>query len=336
MTLSTDSMPRLLIVDDEPTNLRVLRQILQDNYKLSFARSGEDALALVEKELPDLILLDIMMPGMTGLEVCQQLKANPAFAHIPVIFVTALQDAMDEAYGFEIGAVDYIVKPVVPSTVQARVKTHISLVRAEELHETHIDLINRLGRAAEYKDNETGLHVQRMSHYTRIIALAYGFGEYAAEELMMAAPMHDIGKIGIADKILLKPDKLTDAEYEEMKTHTLIGAEILADSRSRLIQLAHRVALSHHEKWDGSGYPNGLKGEEIPIEGRIVALADVFDALTSERPYKHAWSVEEALEFIRDQSGKHIDPSLPRLLEENLDEILSIKAKLSDESKIQH
>jgi putative two-component system response regulator len=331
MTLKNASSPKILIVDDEPANLRVLRQVLQHDYRLSFARSGQAALELVAKERPDLILLDIMMPEMTGLEVCKRLKADPEYSHIPIIFVTALQDSVDEAQGFEIGAVDYIVKPVVPSTVLARVKTHISLVRAEALHETQIDLIQRLGRAAEYKDNETGLHVQRMSHYSKIIAMAYGFDKTAADELMMAAPMHDIGKIGIADRILLKPGKLSDEEYAEMKKHAEIGAEILANSHSRLIQLAHSVALSHHEKWDGSGYPRGLKGENIPIEGRIVAIADVFDALTSERPYKKAWSVEDALEFIKSQSGKHFDPALPPLIEQELSEILAIKAQLSEQ-----
>lgn len=325
-----ETLPRILIVDDEPVNLRVLRQILQEKYKLSFARSGNDALQLIQNEHPDLILLDIMMPEMTGLEVCQQLKETPSTSHIPIIFVTALQDSVDEAHGFEIGAVDYIVKPVVPSVVLARVKTHLSLVQANELRTTHIDLIQRLGRAAEYKDNETGLHVQRMSHYAKIIAMAYGFSESFADELMMAAPMHDIGKIGITDNILLKPGKLTADEFEEMKTHTLIGAEILANSRSSLIQLAHKVALTHHEKWDGSGYPLGLKGEEIPIEGRIVAIADIFDALTSVRPYKDAWSVEDAINFILEQSGKHIDPALPPLLIEKLPEILEIKQRLSD------
>ncbi|MCX4188989.1 response regulator [Methylophaga sp. OBS3] len=333
MTISNATTPRLLIVDDEPTNLRVLRQVLQDPYKLSFARSGQDALDLVAKEPPDLILLDIMMPEMTGLEVCKRLKADPNYAHIPVIFVTALEDSVDEAQGFEVGAVDYIVKPIVPSTVLARVKTHISLVRADELRATQIDLIQRLGRAAEYKDNETGLHVKRMSHYAKIIAMAYGFDEFTADELMMAAPMHDIGKIGIADNILLKPGKLTPEEFEEMKKHTLIGAEILANSRSRLIKLAHTVAIAHHEKWDGSGYPNGLKGEEIPIEARIVAIADVFDALTSARPYKAAWSVEDAIEFLQSQAGKHIDPALPDILVANLPEILKIKAKFSEETE---
>lgn len=330
MNFGYESLPRILIVDDEPTNLRLLRQILQDNYKLSFARSGKDAISLVEKELPDLILLDIMMPEMTGFDVCKHLKNNTTTSHIPIIFVTALQDSIDETSGFDIGAVDYIVKPVVPSVVLARVKTHISLVKADELRATHLDLIQRLGRAAEYKDNETGLHVQRMSHYARIIAMAYGFNEHAAHELMMAAPMHDIGKIGIKDNILLKPEKLTPEEFDVMKTHTLIGAEILEDSRSTLIQLAHTVALTHHEKWDGTGYPNGLKGEEIPIEGRIVAIADIFDALTSVRPYKDAWSVEEAIDFIVEQSGKHIDPALPPLLIKMLPEILTIKERYQE------
>ncbi|HIC45635.1 MAG TPA: two-component system response regulator [Methylophaga aminisulfidivorans] len=330
MTTIKKYQPRILIVDDEPTNLRVLRQVLQHDYALSFARSGKDALALIAKEMPDLILLDIMMPEITGLEVCQQLKARPDTSHIPIIFVTALQDPDDEARGFDIGAVDYIIKPIVPSTVLARVKTHISLVKADELRATHIDLIERLGRAAEYKDNETGLHVQRMSRYAKIIALGYGFDESTANELMMAAPMHDIGKIGIADKILLKPGKLTSEEFSEMKTHTLIGAEILANSKSRLIQLAHTVALTHHEKWDGTGYPNGLKGDEIPLAGRIVAIADIFDALTSARPYKEAWPVEEAIEFINEQSGKHIDPALPPILIEHLPEILRVKLAFSE------
>nr|WP_264193964.1 two-component system response regulator [Marinomonas algarum] len=322
-----------MLVDDEPSNLRVLRQVLQPaRYRLSFARSGQDALKLVEKETVDLILLDIMMPDMTGLEVCEQLKSNPKTAHIPVIFVTALKDSVDEERGFDIGAVDYISKPVVPAIVLARVKNHLSLIRADELLNTHIDLIDRLGRAAEYKDNETGMHVQRMSRYARIIAKAYGFCDESADDLMMAAPMHDIGKIGIADSILLKPGKLTADEYDIMKTHAQIGAEILSNPSSYLIELAHSVAITHHEKWDGSGYPNGLAGEDIPIEGRIVALVDVFDALTSERPYKRAWSVEEAVNFIKEQSGKHFDPALIPILEQELPKILEIKRLFAEET----
>ena len=331
MRIGSRQVPRILLVDDEPTNLKVLKQVLQAaKYRLSFARSGQDALKLVEKEHVDLILLDIMMPEMTGLEVCKRLKQNPATADIPVIFVTALKDSIDEEKGFEIGAVDYIVKPIVPSIVLARVKTHLSLIKADELLTTHIDLIHRLGRAAEYKDNETGMHVQRMSRFAKIIASAYGFCEESAEDLMMAAPMHDIGKIGIADNILLKPGKLTEEEYEIMKTHAQIGGEILSNPSSHLIKLAHSVAMTHHEKWDGTGYPNGLSGEEIPIEGRIVALVDVFDALTSERPYKRAWSTEDAINYIMAQSGKHFDPALPPLLQQELPKLLAVQAQFAE------
>ncbi|MGJ8645662.1 MAG: HD domain-containing phosphohydrolase [Marinomonas colpomeniae] len=321
---------RILLVDDEPTNLRILRHILQDHYTLSFAKSGQAALELVEKEETDLILLDVMMPNMTGIEVCQKLKQNPATKEIPVIFVTALRDAGDEEKGFEIGAVDYITKPVVPAIVLARVKNHLSLTSVASLHQTHLDLIQRLGRAAEYKDNETGMHVQRMSRYTRELAIAYGFPEDYADDLMMAAPMHDIGKIGIADNILLKPGKLTAEEYEVMKTHVEIGAEILSNPRSHLIELARTMALTHHEKWDGSGYPNGLAKDDIPIEGRLIAVADVFDALTSERPYKKAWSTDEAINYIFEQSGKHFDPELPPLLQKTLPKLLKIKDEFSE------
>lgn len=331
MRIDKRQPPRILLVDDEPVNLRVLKQVLQTaDYRLSFARSGKDALKLVKQEDIDLILLDVMMPDMTGLEVCQQLKSQASTASIPVIFVTALKDSIDEEKGFEAGAVDYIVKPIVPAIVLARVKTHLSLIKADELLNTHIDLIHRLGHAAEYKDNETGMHVQRMSRYAKIIALAYGFCEESADDLMMAAPMHDIGKIGIPDKILLKPGKLTADEYEIMKTHAQIGGEILSNPSSHLIKLAHSVAMTHHEKWDGTGYPNGLAGEAIPIEGRIIALVDVFDALTSERPYKKAWPIKGAMDFITEQSGKHFDPGLVPLLHQELPKLLEIRSQFAE------
>ncbi len=320
----------LLLVDDEPTNLRVLRTVLQEQYRLLFAKSGEEALQLLQKEQPDLILLDVMMPGLTGFDVCARLKANPATSAIPVIFVTALKDEMDETKGFELGAVDYITKPISPAVVRARVKTHLSLVQAQELKQTRLQVIQRLGRAAEYKDNETGLHVMRMSHYAQVIALAYGFSEQKAEDLLHAAPMHDIGKIGIADNILLKPGKLTADEYKEMQKHPLIGAEIIGDCDSDLLKMAKAVALYHHEKWDGSGYPFGLSGEQIPIEARIVALSDVFDALTSARPYKQAWTIEETLQHIRAQKGQHFEPVLVDLLEQNLQHILEIKQRWAE------
>lgn len=320
----------LLLVDDEPTNLRVLRTVLQEQYRLLFAKSGEEALQLLEKEQADLILLDVMMPGLTGFDVCARLKANPLTCAIPVIFVTALKDEMDETKGFEVGAVDYITKPISPAVVRARVKTHLSLVQAQELKQTRLQVIQRLGRAAEYKDNETGLHVMRMSHYAQVLALAYGFSEQKAEDLLHAAPMHDIGKIGIADSILLKPGKLTVEEYQEMQKHPLIGAEIIGDCESDLLKMAKAVALYHHEKWDGTGYPFGLSGEQIPVEARIVALSDVFDALTSARPYKQAWSIEQTLQHIRAQKGQHFEPLLVDLLEQNLQQILAIKQRWAE------
>jgi len=326
----TEDLPVILLVDDEPTNLRVLRTVLNDLYRLLFAKNGQEALQLAAEHQPDLILLDVMMPGMTGFDVCTRLKANASTRQIPVIFVTALRDEIDETQGFDVGAVDYITKPITPAVVRARVKTHLSLVQAEELKKTRLQIIQRLGRAAEYRDNETGLHILRMSHFSQVIALAYGLSPKRAEDLLHAAPMHDIGKIGIRDDILLKPGKLTDEEFREMQRHPLIGAEILGDADSHLLKLAQQVALYHHEKWDGSGYPHGLKGEAIPLEARIVALCDVFDALTSTRPYKSAWSIEDTMAHLQAQKGRHFDPQLVDLLEQELPKILEIKARWAE------
>ncbi|MFC3116165.1 HD domain-containing phosphohydrolase [Cellvibrio fontiphilus] len=325
-----DSRPKLLVVDDEPLNLQVLRQILQQDYQLLFARDGEKAISLAQSEAPDLILLDIMMPGLTGLETCQRLKQQVATRDIPVIFVTALADDSDETQGFAAGCVDYIAKPVSAPIVLARVKAQLSLVSAQTLRDTRLQIIQRLGRAAEYKDNDTGLHVIRMSHFAREIALAAGMGNADAEELFNAAPMHDVGKMGIPDAILLKPGKLTPDEWEVMKQHARIGAEIIGDDSSSLLQMARRVALSHHEKWDGSGYPEGLVGDAIPIEARIIALADVFDALTSKRPYKEPWTIEATVDYIQNESGKHFDPELVAAFKQALPRILEIRAPLMD------
>ena len=330
MSEAVDSRPKLLLVDDEPTNLQVLRQILQDDYRLFFAKDGDKALEMAARERPDLILLNVMMPGMTGYEVCTRLKQDEMTVATPVIFVTALADVDDEARGFEVGAVDYITKPVSPPIVRARVRTHLSLVRVDELKQTRLQIVQRLGLAAEYKDNETGLHVIRMSHYSRILALAAGFSELAAEDLLNAAPMHDVGKIGIPDAILQKNGKLDEAEWVVMRSHAQIGAEIIGEHPSGLLQMARSIALTHHEKWDGSGYPHGLKGEEIPIAGRIVAIADVFDALTSVRPYKPAWSLEDTLALIQRESGKHFDPHLVELFLSQMPAILEIKARWAE------
>ncbi|QQX80911.1 response regulator [Shewanella sp. KX20019] len=312
----------ILVVDDTPGNIDILVGILSSDHKIKVAIDGPKALALAHKNPPDIILLDVMMPGMNGYEVCERLKKDPLTSHIPVIFVTALADTADEAQGFALGAVDYITKPVSAPVVQARVKTHLALydqkrlleqevkARTKELEDTRFEIIRRLGRAAEYKDNETGLHVVRMSHYARLLAIKTGLPDKYCDLIYNAAPMHDIGKIGTPDSILKKPAKLDKPEWKEMQRHAEIGAEIIGEHKDPLLEMAKRIALSHHEKWDGSGYPHGIAGSDIPIEGRIVAIADVFDALTSVRPYKKAWTVADTMDLIDSESGKHFDPQL--------------------------
>lgn len=325
-----DARPSLLLVDDEPTNLQVLKQILQQDYRLLFATDGVRALEIAQQEQPQLILLDIMMPGMDGYAVCSALKTQPETRSIPVIFITALNDVQDEAKGFELGCVDYLTKPVSAPIVRARIKTHLSLVRIDELLDSRLQIIQRLGRAAEYKDNETGMHVIRMSHFSQRLALAAGCNAHWSEDLLHAAPMHDIGKIGVPDAILQKPGPLDKDEWVIMRRHPEFGAEIIGEHPSGLLQLARAVALGHHEKWDGSGYPSGLKAQAIPLAARIVAIADVFDALTSERPYKKAWPVSEALEHIQSQAGAHFDPELVRLFIPLVDELQQIRSRWAD------
>jgi putative two-component system response regulator len=312
----------ILVVDDSPDNIDVLRGILSARYTVKAAINGKQALKIAQSSKPDLILLDVMMPEMDGYEVCQKLKANPITQDIPVIFVTAKNQTMDEEKGFELGAVDYITKPISPSIVNARVKTHLALFqhqreletqvqkRTAELEDTQLKIIRHLGRAAEYKDNETGLHVIRMSWYSLFLAQKTEADKNWIDLVFKASPMHDIGKIGIADHILLKPGKLDAGEWAEMKKHSQYGAKIIGNSQHPLLKMAKEIALFHHEKWDGSGYPHGLKGEEIPLSARIVAIADVYDALTSDRPYKKAWSIEKTLDLINSETGKHFDPDL--------------------------
>ena len=330
MTQAPDQRPRLLLVDDEPTNLQVLRHVLQADYRLLFATDGARALQVAREQLPQLILLDIMMPGMDGYAVCRALKADPATAGIPVIFITALNDSQDETAGFDVGGVDYLTKPVSPPVVRARVRTHLSLVRMEELRETRLQIVQRLGRAAEYKDNETGMHVIRMSHFSKLLALAAGCSPAWAEDLLNAAPMHDVGKIGIPDAVLRKPGPQDAAEWDTMRRHPEIGAEIIGEHPSGVLQLAREIALAHHEKWDGSGYPRGLAGEAIPLSARIVAIADVFDALTTRRPYKEPWPVQDALDHIAAQAGKHFDPALVALFAPLLPQLLEIRARWAE------
>jgi len=325
-----NNRPLILAVDDEASNLQLLRQILQDHYRLLFAKDGARALELARQEQPDLILLDVMMPGMSGFEVCAALKANPATASVPVVFVTALTETDDELEGFEAGAVDYITKPVSPPIVRARVRNHLSLVRMEELRASRLEIVQRLGLAAEYKDNETGLHVIRMSHFARILGIAAGMTENEADDLLHAAPMHDVGKIGIPDRILQKPGPLDADEWKIMQSHVTIGAEIIGEHAGGMLALARSIALTHHEKYDGSGYPHGLAGEQIPLVGRITAIADVFDALTSERPYKKAWSEQEAIDFLHQQKGRHFDPQLVDLFTGKMPAIREIRLRWAE------
>jgi putative two-component system response regulator len=343
MSESPMGRPTVLVVDDTPENIDVLSGILQDDYSVRVATNGEKALAIARTEpMPDLILLDVMMPLVDGYEVCRRLKADYLTQRIPVIFVSAMNEIEDETRGFELGAVDYISKPVSPAIVRARVRTHLHLYdqkrhliemvrqRTRELEETRLQIIRRLGRAAEFKDDETGYHVIRMSHYCRLLGLAVGMPEYRAELLFNAAPMHDVGKIGVPDHILQKPGPLTPDEWTIVKRHPAIGAGIIGRHNNELLEMARVIALTHHEKWDGSGYPRGLRGEAIPLVGRIVAVADAFDALTNVRPYKAGWPVPEAISYLQREAGKHFDQKLIAKFVELMPQVQGIMAQYSE------
>ena len=347
---------RILIVDDTSENLAILGELLS-GYRRNFALNGIDALAQLHAgDPPDLILLDVMMPGMDGFEVCHRLKSDAKLREIPVIFITAMDDSAAETKGFALGAVDYITKPFNAAVVKARVKTHLDLKAAKEslaqqnqILETQVaartvelkdaleqvthgslETIHRLAHAAEFKDKCTGEHVVRMSQYSAVVADRMGLGGKEVELLLHAAPMHDIGKIGIPDRVLLKPGKLDPDELKIMQEHAAIGARILSGSDSPIIKLAEEIALSHHERWDGGGYPNKLKGTDIPLAARIAAIADVFDALTTLRPYKRAFDISEALELISNERGCHFDPTVTDSFLGVVDKILQIKSRLAD------
>lgn len=318
---------KALLVDDEPNNLKVLQQILKDHFQLLFAINGEKALTAAKDHVPDIILLDIMMPDMDGYEVCKRLKADPETAHIPVIFVTAMGEIEDEAHGFDVGAVDYIQKPVSAPIVLRRVQNQLSLVRTEELDRLARAAIEMLGEAGHYNDPYTGEHIWRMAAYSAALARAAGWKPARVEMIGLAAPTHDTGKIGIPHGILKAARPLSPEEWEIMKTHSQIGYDILCKSNNPVIKMAAEVARYHHEKWDGSGYPLGLAGEAIPESARIVAIADVFDALTTKRPYKEPWALDETLKVMQENSGSHFDPRLLALFLEIMPEILHIKAQ---------
>jgi putative two-component system response regulator len=333
----------ILVVDDIPDNIDILSSILKPEYRVKVATSGRKTLEIAaSRDAPDMILLDVMMPDMDGFEVCVRLKENPVTRKIPVIFVTSKDEIVDETIGFLSGGVDYILKPVSSPIVQARVRTHLALYdqsrilerkvleRTRELNETRLEIIQRLGQAAEYKDNEIGLHIIRMSRYAQLIADEYGLPAQETELIYNAAPMHDVGKIGIPDAILRKPGPLNEEEWKIMRTHCQMGLAIIGVHKSDLLYTAGLGAHTHHEKWDGSGYPRGLKGDKIPLIGRILAVADVFDALTSVRPYKKAWDLDKAVNFIQIHSGKHFDPDLVFAFEKQIDKIIQIKQEIGD------
>ncbi len=328
----------ILAVDDVPANLDVLKSVLSEDYKLKVALNGEVAIKAARAEpQPDLILLDVMMPEMDGYETCRRLKADLRTRDIPVVFVTAMNEDMDEVKGFEMGAVDYVTKPITPLILRSRIRSHLALFnnrkemwrqvqeQTRELKETRTEVIRQLGRAAEFKDNETGFHVIRMSLYCKEIALEYGLSESQADLLQNVAPMHDIGKLGVPDNVLQKPGKLNPEEWAIIQKHPEFGASILGNAGvSELAREARLVALTHHEHWDGKGYPRQLVGEDIPISGRIAALADVYDALVSVRPYKDAWPIDDAVAYIRQKSGSQFDPDVVRAFERALPKIREI------------
>jgi len=329
----------VLIVDDTPQNIDVLKEVLQADHQIKAAISGEIALKIVQAHSPDIILLDVMMPGMDGYEVCRRLKADVNTCDIPVIFVTALTDSVEEEKGLALGAVDFITKPIKPAIVRARVKTHLALAkqqamtkqavieRTHELAESQRSAIFMLGEAGHYNDTDTGVHIWRMAAYASLLASKAGWHVDDAALLELAAPMHDTGKIGIPDEILKAPRRLTKEEMEVMKGHSAIGHQILSKSSTPLFQLAAEVAYAHHERWDGTGYPRGLAGEDIPESARIVAIADVFDALSMRRPYKDPWPLEKVITHLEHNRGSHFDPRLVDIFLESMDEVLAVKDK---------
>jgi putative two-component system response regulator len=341
--MKTTSPPAcVLIVDDIPHNISLLNAALIDDYVIKVATRGKHAIDICQSMPVDIILLDVMMPEMDGFETCRHLKEDPRTRSIPIIFVTARGEVQDEAMGFACGAVDYITKPIQASIVRARVKTHLALYdqnraleylvqeRTAELNKSHLEILHRLGSAGEYRDNETGLHIVRVCHYSRILAQAFGLPESEAELLYNAATLHDVGKIGIPDSILFKPGKLDAAEWQIIQSHCEIGFKIIGPQQNNLLKTAAVVALTHHEQWDGSGYPQGLKGSDIPLFGRIVAVADVFDALTCERPYKRAWPVAEAVKEIISCRDRHFDPQVVAAFLRVVPEISTVQQQLAD------
>lgn len=340
-------MATILVVDDQPVNVKLLEKVLAaEGYQNVYSTTdSRQSVELYQQHQCDLVLLDLNMPHIDGFGVMDELK-KIADDYPPILVLTALKDRDSRVRALEGGARDFVSKPFDRVELLSRIRNMLEVrllnkamknqnqileekvrERTRELDETRLEIIRRLGRAAEYRDNETGLHIIRMSQYSELLGVAAGMSTTEGLMILNASPMHDIGKIGIPDNILLKTGKLTPEEWEIMKTHATIGAEIMSGHHSDLMQMARVIAMTHHEKWDGTGYPKGLKGEEIPQVGRVVAVADVFDALTTTRPYKKAWPVEEAVTYIVENRGTHFEPLLVDLFQDNLAAILEIRAR---------
>jgi putative two-component system response regulator len=368
--------PTILVVDDTPDNIDLLCAVLEDDYRTKVAVNGERALKIANGEAkPDLILLDIMMPGMSGYEVCQELKANAATRDIPVIFVTAMAEVTDEQKGLALGAVDYITKPISAPIVLARIKTQLAMKRVQDFLrdqnqflQTEIEIrtrevaalqdvtIHTMASLAETRDNETGNHIRRTSHYVKVLAeklrthprFGYFLTDKNIELLFKSAPLHDIGKVGIPDRILLKPGRFEPHEMDIMKTHTTLGRDAIVSAEKELgvtvdfLKYAKEIAYGHQEKWDGSGYPEGLAGDAIPISARLMAVADVYDALISRRVYKEGMSHEAAVKIIVDGRGQHFDPDMVDAFLEIQQQFVDIAKRYADsdhdmeKSRIKH
>jgi len=346
---------RILVVEDIEANVDILVDTLGDDYKVSVAMNGESALEDIKRIPPDLILLDIMMPGIDGYEVCRRLKTDNATRDIPVVFLTTLAEESDEAKGLALGAVDYITKPFSCELVKSRVHNHLEF----KLHRDHLEelvkertsellltqevTIESMGTLAEFRDPETGGHIKRTKHYVKCLAqYLQNNSKYKSfldnesiELIYKSAPLHDIGKVAVPDHILFKPGKLTSEEFEEIKKHTTYGRDTIAVSEKRLgkdsfLREAKRIAFTHHEKWDGSGYPQGLGGDSIPLSGRLMAIADVYDALVSKRVYKPSFPHSKAVSIIMEGKGSHFDPDLTNAFEKQSEEFRNIAIKFAD------
>ena len=361
----------ILVVDDTPDNLTLMSGLLKDNYRVKIANNGERALKIAQSETPpDLILLDIMMPDMDGYEVCRRLKADTSTRDIPIIFLTAKTEVLDETLGFELGASDYITKPISPPIVLARVETHLAIKRVQdflkdknafltsEVNKRTAEImaiqdvtINAMASLAETRDNETGNHIRRTQRYVKVLAEKVRFNPRYAhflnddktiELLYKSAPLHDIGKVGIPDRILLKPGRFEPEEFEIMKTHTTLGRDAILQAEKDLgaempfLKYAKEIAYGHQEKWDGSGYPEGLSGDDIPISARLMAVADVYDALISRRVYKQPMPHEKAVQIITEGKGSHFDPDMVDAFLELEQEFKKIAAAFADSDEDMH